>query len=95
MSPRAQLARGQFLVADIEPQQGLNRIDLALVAPIQLVLDHVKKLSMQPLNKIESLELIFAYRRRATQRHRGLRFGHRRHHHSPRFAGPTLLLRPD
>ncbi len=43
MAPRAQFARGQFLIADIEQQQRLDGIDLALVAAIQFVLDHVEQ----------------------------------------------------
>ena len=92
-----QFAGGQFLVADIEQQQRLHGINLALVAAIQFVLDDIEKLAVKPLNQIEGFEIMLAYGRCAFQRLRSLRFGHRRHFdtHTPLFAGSTLLLSPD
>ena len=86
MAAGAQFARGQFLVADIEQQQRLDRIDLALVAAIQFVLDHVEKLPVKPLNQIERFEIMLADGRSAFQRLRSARFGHCRHFTpTPRF----------
>ena len=62
MAARAQLARRQFLIADIEQQQRLHAVDLAFVAAIQFVLDHVEQLTMQPLDEIEGLEIVLAER---------------------------------
>src|SRR5690349_19982684 len=75
MAARAELARGQLLVADVEEQQRLHTVDLMLVAAIQLVLDHVQQLTMQTFNQIESFEIVLAERLRAVERRSCLRTG--------------------
>ena len=62
MAARAQLARRQFLVADVEQQQRLHAVDLAFVAAVEFVLDHIEQLAMQPLDEIERLEIMLAQR---------------------------------
>ncbi len=53
----AQLAGGQFLVADVVEQQRLHRIDVGAAAAIELVLDDVEQSAMQPLDQGEGLEI--------------------------------------
>jgi hypothetical protein len=65
VTARAQFTGRQFLVADIEEQQGLHRIDVRPPPPVELILDHVQKAAMQPLHerqrlKIERLNMIEA-----------------------------------
>ncbi len=62
MTARAQFARRQFLIADVEQQQRLNAVDLAFVAAVELVLDHIEQLTMQTLNKIECFKIMLAER---------------------------------
>src|SRR5438132_14383637 len=62
MTARAQLARRQFLVSNVEEQQRLNTVDFAFVAPVKFVLDDVEELPMQSLNKAERLEIEFPER---------------------------------
>ena len=51
VAARAQLARRQFLIAHIEQQQRLHAVDLALVTAVELVLDDVEQLPVQPLDR--------------------------------------------
>src|ERR1043166_5721928 len=48
IAARAQFAGGQFLVADVEQQQRLHRVDIGAAAAIELVLDDVEQTSVQP-----------------------------------------------
>ena len=55
VAARAQLARGELLVADIVQQQRLHRIDVGAAAAIELVLDDVEQAAMQPLDQASRL----------------------------------------
>src|SRR5262249_26284571 len=57
MAARAQLAGGQFLVADVEEKQRLDAVDFALAAAIKLVLDYIQKLAVQTLHQTQTLEI--------------------------------------
>src|SRR5262249_37153915 len=57
IAARAQLTRGQFLVADIVEQQRLHRVDVGAAAAIELVLDDVEETAMQPLNQRQCLQI--------------------------------------
>src|SRR5882757_3013144 len=48
IAARAQLARGQLLVANIIEQQRLHRIDVGAAAAVEFVLDDVEQAAMQP-----------------------------------------------
>src|SRR5512135_145101 len=52
-----QLARREFLIADVEQQQCLYAVDLPFVTAIKLVLDDVEQLAMQPFDEVERLEI--------------------------------------
>ena len=99
MAARTQLARIHLLVADIEEKKRLDRIDFALIAPVQLVLDYVEQLAMQPFNEIQGLEIVLTKRGDARKRRRSLRFSQCCHlAFTPAFAGPTCCwskTRPD
>src|SRR4029077_14141076 len=58
---------------------------------VELVLDHVEQLTVQPLHQIEGFQIVLAQRLRAFERRRRLRFGQCRHRFTPACAGPTLL----
>lgn len=51
VAARAQLARGQLLVADVVEQESLHRVDVRAAAAIEFVLDHVEQPAMQPLHQ--------------------------------------------
>jgi hypothetical protein len=53
LDDHAQLARRQFLVADIVEQQRLHAVDVVASAALELVLDHVKKPPVKPLHEVE------------------------------------------
>ena len=55
VAARAQLTRGQLLVADIVEQQRLHRIDVGAAAAVEFILDHVEQPAMQPLHQGQSL----------------------------------------
>ena len=57
MAARAQLARGQFLLADVEQQQRLHAVHVGLADALEFVLDHVEQLAMQPLDEIQALKI--------------------------------------
>ena len=57
VAARAQLARGQLLVADIVEQQRLHRIDVGAAAAVELVLDDVEQAAMQPLHQRQGFEI--------------------------------------
>src|SRR6202163_2307484 len=57
VAARAQLARGQFLVADIIEQQRLHRIDVGAAAAIEFILDDVEQAAMQPLHQRQRFEI--------------------------------------
>src|SRR5262245_13316066 len=57
VAARAQLARGELLVADVVQEQRLNRIDVSAAAAIELVLDDVEKPAMQPLHQRQGFEI--------------------------------------
>ena len=46
MTAGAKFASCHFLVANIGQQQCLDRVDLAFIPAIQLILDHIEQLSM-------------------------------------------------
>src|SRR5215471_6845933 len=51
VTARAQLARGQLLVADVVEQERLHRIDVGTAAAIEFILDDVEQTAMQPLHQ--------------------------------------------
>ena len=57
----AQLAGGQFLVADVVEQQSLHRVDVGAAAAVELVLDDVEQPAMQPLHHVEGFEIYGAH----------------------------------
>ena len=57
VAARAQLARGQLLVADVVEQQRLHRIDVGAAAAVELVLDDVEQAPMQPLDQRQGIEI--------------------------------------
>ena len=50
IAARAQLAGGQFLVADIVQKQRLHRIDVGAAAAIEFILDDVEQSAVQTLD---------------------------------------------
>src|SRR5256885_3290659 len=56
IAARAQLARGQFLVADVIEQERLHRIDVGAAAAIEFILDDVEQAAMQPLYQSQCFE---------------------------------------
>src|ERR1700732_2125893 len=57
IAARAQLARGQFLVADVIEQQRLHRIDVGPAAAGKFILDDVEQATMQPLHQGQRFEI--------------------------------------
>src|SRR5450759_80134 len=57
ITARAQLARGQFLVADVIEQQGLHRIDVGAAAAIEFILDNVEQPAIQPLHQSQGFDI--------------------------------------
>src|ERR1700729_3537593 len=55
IAARAQLASGQFLVADIVQEQRLHRVDVGSPSAVELILDHVQQSAMKPLDHRQSL----------------------------------------
>src|SRR5690242_3333599 len=51
IAARAQLTRGQLLVADVEQQQRLHGVDVGAAPAVEFVLDDVKQAAMQPLDQ--------------------------------------------
>src|SRR6478609_10881812 len=51
IAARTQLARSQFLVADVIEQQRLHRVDVGAAAAIEFILDDVEQRAMQPLHQ--------------------------------------------
>src|SRR5690348_6417585 len=62
IAARAQLTRGQLLVADVVEKKGLHRVDVGTSATIELVLDHVEKPAMQPLHQSQRFQIERLYR---------------------------------
>src|SRR5262249_23021710 len=54
---RAQLARGQLLVADVVEEQRLHRVDVGAAPPVEFVLDDVEQAAVQPLHQRQGLEI--------------------------------------
>ena len=79
MTPCPQLAGGQFLVTDIEQEQGLHTVQIVQSFTVELILDHVKQLPVEAFHQLKKLK-IFGTRRRF----RGHAFCHRHHTHSTR-----------
>ena len=52
-----QLARRHLVVADVEQQQRLHRVDVDDAEPLELVLDHVEQQPVQPFHHRERLEI--------------------------------------
>ena len=57
VAARAQLARGQFLVADVIEQQRLHRIDVGAAAAIEFILDDIEQAAMQPLHQSQCFKI--------------------------------------
>src|SRR6516162_4645317 len=57
IAARAQLARGQFLVADVVEQERLHGIDIRAAAAIELILDDVEQTAMQPLDQRQRFQI--------------------------------------
>src|ERR1700694_714739 len=57
IAARAQFARGKLLVADVEQQQRLHRINVGATAAVELVLDDVEQPPMQSLDQGQGLEI--------------------------------------
>jgi len=57
VAARAQLARGQLLVADVIEQKRLHRIDVGAAAAIEFILDDVEQPAMQPLHQSQRFEI--------------------------------------
>src|SRR6516162_2153262 len=58
IAPRAQLAGGEILLADIVQEQRLHRIDIGAALAVELVLDDVEEATMQPLDQSQSFEIV-------------------------------------
>ena len=58
VAARAQLAGGEFLVADIVEKQSLNRIDVGAAASVEFVLDDVEQTTVQALDQGERLQIM-------------------------------------
>src|SRR5262245_43183470 len=58
IAPRAQLAGGEILLADIVQKQRLHRIDVAAAPAVELVLDDVEEATMQPLDQSQGFEIV-------------------------------------
>src|SRR6185436_10154026 len=57
VTARAQLARGQLLVADVIEQQCLHRIDVGAAAAIEFVLDDVEQPAVKPLHQSQGFQI--------------------------------------
>src|SRR6516164_4502476 len=57
IAARAQLARGQFLVADVVEQERLHGIDIRAAAASELILDDVEQTAMQPLDQRQRFQI--------------------------------------
>src|SRR5580704_5021949 len=58
VAARAQLARGQLLVADIVQQKRLDRIDIGAPLAVELVLDDVEQTPVQALDQSQRLKIV-------------------------------------
>ena len=56
----AQLACGQFGIADVEQQQGLDGIDVGAVGAVELVLDDIEKTAVEPLDQLKRFQIEIA-----------------------------------
>src|SRR5262249_32160248 len=75
ITARAQLARGQLLVADVVEQERLHRIDVGAAATIEFVLDDFEQATMQPLHQRQRFQI-----KRLRSRLAGRALGGSRHH---------------
>jgi len=57
VAARFQLARGDLILADVEQQQRLNRVDFQKRKPLKLILDDVKQQPVQPFHQREVVEI--------------------------------------
>src|SRR5215217_8152251 len=57
VAARLELARRQLGIADIEEEERLNRVDLGLARPLEIILDDVEKAPMQPLDQHKRFEI--------------------------------------
>src|SRR5262249_10810631 len=57
VAARAQLTGRQLLIADVEQQQRLHRIDVGTAAAVELIFDDVEQTSVQPLDQGQGLEI--------------------------------------
>lgn len=53
-----QLARRHLVVADVEQQQGLHRVDLENAQAFELVLQNVKQQAVQPFHQRQAVEIL-------------------------------------
>src|SRR3979490_2174916 len=89
IAARAQLARGQFLVADVIEQQRLYRIDVGAAAAIEFILDDVEQAAMQPLHQSQRFEIERLHRRLARSAFSGF---HRRCNGFDHDTSPVVVF---
>src|SRR5690348_3433591 len=89
VTARAQLARGQLLVADVIEQQRLHRVDVGTTTTIELVLDDIEQAAMQPLHQRQRLQIERLHRRLAGSAVSGL---HRRRNSIFHDTAPVVVF---
>ncbi len=57
VATRAQLNGGQFRIADVEEQEGLDGVDVGAALAVELVLDDVQKAAVKTLDEVERFEI--------------------------------------
>src|SRR5690606_8446706 len=57
VAARAQFARRQLRIADIEQQQRLDGVDVAAALTVEFVLDDIEQPAMESLHKLERLQI--------------------------------------
>ena len=50
IAARFQLARGHLILADVEQEQRLDRVDFQQVDPLKLILHHIQQQPVQPFD---------------------------------------------
>src|ERR1700760_2217525 len=90
VAARAQLARGQLLVADVIEQERLHRVDVGTATAIELVLDDVEQAAMQPLHQRQGFQIKRLHRRLACSAVGGF---HRRRNGIFHDTSPVVVFR--